>query len=111
MNFTPEQLAARARGIAAADDALARLHHSDPPQPAYDPTYRPAVRTIAPSAPYDPPARPRDQYDPWAHLAGLVCSCPPGCTIGNVWGDGDTPCNHHCRPCREMRGTPYSKPR
>ncbi len=24
----------------------------------------------------------------WTRLAGMRCSCPPGCTEGDTWGDG-----------------------
>lgn len=46
----------------------------------------------------------------WSALAGLTCTCPPGCTTGDVWGDGPRDCDPRCVPCRRMRGKPYTKP-
>lgn len=46
----------------------------------------------------------------WGLLRGMVCSCPPHCTTGTKWGDGDRDCNPDCGPCRLMAGTPYSSP-
>lgn len=45
----------------------------------------------------------------WEKLAGLTCDCPPGCTIGDVWGDGPRACLPTCRPCTIMAGQPYVK--
>jgi len=46
----------------------------------------------------------------WIRLEGMVCTCPPLCTIGNVWGDGPRDCDPACLPCRLIRGTTYTKP-
>ena len=46
----------------------------------------------------------------WDRLAGLICTCPPGCTVGNVWGDGPRKCATDCEPCRLMAGQTYTKP-
>ena len=41
-------------------------------------------------------------------LAGKVCTCPSGCS-GSHWGDGGTPCDPKCEPCRIMRGKSLAK--
>jgi len=46
----------------------------------------------------------------WSRLAGLTCTCPPGCTTGNTWGDGPRKCATDCKPCRLMAGQTYTKP-
>lgn len=46
----------------------------------------------------------------WADLAGMTCTCPPGCTTGDRWGDGPRDCGGDCRPCRIMAGQAYVKP-
>ena len=62
------------------------------------------MSTSTPSEPYHPPKR--NPLDPWwDRFAGLVCTCPPGCT-DRTWGDGGT-CTRGCVPCREMQGAPY----
>jgi hypothetical protein len=40
-------------------------------------------------------------------LAGLVCTCPPGCT-DKAWCDAGR-CDPHCKPCHIMTGKPYSR--
>jgi hypothetical protein len=45
--------------------------------------------------------------DDWDRLAGMVCVCRLGCTVGDVWGDGPVECDAGCEPCRLMRGRPY----
>lgn len=45
----------------------------------------------------------------WDALAGLTCTCPPGCTTGDMWGDGPRSCSQACRPCTIMAGQPYVK--
>ncbi len=52
----------------------------------------------------------RERWEAWAPLAGMRCSCPPGCTVGNTWGDGPRACDPNCEPCRLMAGKPYCKP-
>lgn len=47
--------------------------------------------------------------DGWDALAGMTCVCPPGCTVGDTWGDGPRPCSQACRPCTIMAGLPYVK--
>ena len=37
-------------------------------------------------------------------LAGKTCTCPPGCTTGDRWGDGPRPCSPDCAPCTMRRG-------
>lgn len=48
--------------------------------------------------------------DPTTPLAGKRCTCPPGCTTGNVWGDGPVECVDQrgvpCEPCTLMAGRP-----
>ena len=39
-------------------------------------------------------------------LAGKRCSCPPGCTKGDNWGDGPRECDAGCEPCRTRQGQP-----
>ena len=102
--MTATEAAAFERCTTAADDAVAGVVHHTPAQPTFDPTYRPQVRTSTPSEPYHPPKR--NPLDPWwDRFAGLVCTCPPGCT-DRTWGDGGT-CARNCVPCREMKGAPY----
>lgn len=42
-------------------------------------------------------------------LAGRVCSCVPGCTTGDIWGDGPRDCDPSCVPCHLMAGKPLPK--
>lgn len=46
----------------------------------------------------------------WDALAGKRCTCPPGCTTGDIWGDGPRDCAADCEPCRIRAGQPYFKP-
>lgn len=52
-----------------------------------------------------------DDHGGWDALAGLTCTCPPGCTTGDRWGDGPRDCDPGCRPCRIRAGRPYVKRR
>jgi hypothetical protein len=46
----------------------------------------------------------------WSLLAGMRCTCPPGCTTGSTWGDGPRECDIECRPCSIMAGRRYTPP-
>lgn len=104
--LTDDQRAAFERGQVAAD-ACAGLAGHQPAHPTFDPTYRPQVRTPAPHEPYTNTMR-KDPAHPWEWLAGLVCTCRPGCT-STRWGDAGI-CDPRCQPCRRMAAEPYVKP-
>ncbi len=53
------------------------------------------------------PAEPAYVAGGWDRLVGMRCVCPPGCTTGDVWGDGPRDCDVGCEPCRLMAGQPY----
>lgn len=46
----------------------------------------------------------------WSLLAGLACTCPPGCTTGTRWSDRPRDCDPDCQPCSRMAGKPYTPP-
>lgn len=52
-----------------------------------------------------------DDNGGWDALVGMTCTCPPGCTVGDTWGDGPRDCAIDCRPCRVRAGKPYVKRR
>lgn len=56
-------------------------------------------------------AQPNDDNGGWDALVGMTCTCPPGCTVGDTWGDGPRECASDCRPCRIRAGLPYVKRR
>lgn len=44
----------------------------------------------------------------WGDLAGMVCTCPVGCT-DKIWGDAGK-CSPDCKPCKHMAGEVYTPP-
>jgi hypothetical protein len=46
--------------------------------------------------------------DPAEQMAGKVCTCAAGCT-NTHYGNGPTPCDERCVPCRLRRGQPVPK--
>lgn len=43
-------------------------------------------------------------------LIGKACSCPTGCSTTR-WGNGPTPCDPNCLPCRQMKGGKFKTKR
>ena len=108
--MSAEQAAAWAAGVAHAERTSASVVPTMAGAPGCDPNYRPQVRPAStPSAPYRPTGR-NPMAPWWERYAGLVCTCPPGCTQ-RTWGDGGT-CVRACVPCAEMHGQTYqAKPK
>ncbi len=65
----------------------------------------------------DGPAAGNSNWETWhVTLRGMRCICRPGCTTGDVWGDGPRDCKgpppsyEPCEPCSLMAGKPYTPP-